>query len=161
MKKTIAALLVAMILLISTNSVLAYTGPCDICGSENGWYVCYRRYYDTYFCNETGCNGKFWWCYTDWRCENGHGTWLSGAHAHASYEHTCTMYTNIVGCPYQKHKLVPRCFRRLWGTSSHTVNAMVITSIPAMIFNALRKKKTAPVECNCSSLLEMPVTFIH
>ena len=98
MKKTIAVLLVGMILLISANSVLAYDRFCDSCGViVDGYDECYRRTSATYNCPYLtvpieeevviGCTGGFWWCFTDWCCIYGHGTWTTNDHLHGSFGH--------------------------------------------------------------------------
>ena len=106
MKKTIAVLLVGMILLISANSVLVYDRFCDSCGViVDGYDECYRRtegYYNCYYFydEEIECPGQFWHCYTDWCCIYGHGTWTSRVHVHGSAYHTCGVFMKGTHCPY-------------------------------------------------------------
>ena len=106
MKKTIAVLLVGMILLISANSVLAYHAFCDFCeiiidgddicnSRTEGYYSCYYFYDD-----EIECRGLFWYCYTDWICFDGHLNERSNTHVHESAYHTCGVFMNGTHCPY-------------------------------------------------------------
>lgn len=92
-------MLVAVSLLISANSVLA-ARYCDDCGAfVDGYYECYRRSAYTEYCKIQSCPGQCWYCYTDWCCVNGHGTWLDNTHEHAFIYHTCGV-TNGVVCIY-------------------------------------------------------------